>query len=271
MMRSTLRAAVPLTLVVSAIAVSPAAAQTPAPTAHAAGGAPTVVTYPSVVQVRVDRTERALRRASKQIENGSPVATVASTLKVVRRQMSSAWRGAKYVVKNAPPPPAADARVHAHVSGAPLIAPTGTYASPADTGFYVLALQDEVVAATVQLIDGAHGTGLDAISKTLNFALDRRDSAIKDILVLAPPAPPAASDARVHAHAAGTPAGGSTFDALMPTYVPVLDDELQTIQATTTDATDLTVGGKRLLTAATAQVTKTRDFVNTTWPPLPAG
>jgi len=37
--------------------------------------------------------ERALRRATKAIENGDQVA-VTRNLKVVRRQMSSAWRGA---------------------------------------------------------------------------------------------------------------------------------------------------------------------------------
>jgi hypothetical protein len=263
-MRSPIRAAVPLALVAGLVAVSPAAADAKAPKAHVSGGDATALIYPSIVQVRVDRTERALRRATKAIDNGNQT-KAAATLKVVRRQMSAAWRGAKYVIRTTPPPPAAEARVHAHVSGG-AVGPA--FASPADTGVLVLNLQHEVASAGVELIDGAHGTGLNAISTTLNFTLDRRDQALKDIVALVPPAPPAA-DARVHAHVSDAPVV-DTFDMLMPNYAPLFDDEVQAIEGTKSDATDLTAGGRKLLNDAETQIIKTRGFVNTTWPPLPA-
>jgi hypothetical protein len=121
----------------------------------------------------------------------------------------------------------------------------------------------------IQLIDGAHGTGLNALSTTLNFTLDRRDQALRDIVALVPPAPPA-DDARVHAHTSGTAPVASTFDILMPEYAPFLTDEQQAIDGIKSDATDLTAGGRRLLTDAETQVIGTAGFVNTTWPPVPA-
>jgi hypothetical protein len=261
------RAAVPLALAAGAVAVAPAAAQKPVPTAHASGGDVVATIYPSLVQTRVGRTNRALRRGVKQIENGNPTAAAAS-FKVVRRQMAAAWRGAKYIIRTTPPPPAADARVHARTSQSNLVL-GGTPASPADTGLQVLMLQHHVAATMIELVDGAHGTGLNALSTTLNFTLNRRDSALHDIVALVPPAPPA-SDARVHAHASGTAPVVNTFDVLMPEYVPFLTDETQAIDGLKSDATDLTSGGRRLLTDAEDQIIGTTGFVNTTWPPVPA-
>jgi hypothetical protein len=266
-MRSPLKAAVPLAVAASLVAVAPAAAaDSGAPKAHAAGGDVVTLTYPTLVQSRVNRTEHALKRATKQIEAGDLV-TAAATFKTVRRQMSSAWRGAKYIVRTTPPPPAEEAS--ADPGGANDVPPTGpTFAAPADSAFLVLALQHEVASAVVQLIDGSHGTGLDALSTTLNFTLDRRDAALNDILALAPPAPPA-EDARVHAHASDEPTV-DTFDIVMPNVAGLLTDELQAIEGTKSDATDLTAGGRRLLDDAETQITKTSSFVNTNWPPVPA-
>ena len=272
-MRSPIRAAVPLALVAGIVAVAPAAAQKPAPTAHAAGGGgPAVIAYPSMVQTRVGRARRALRRAVNESESDSPSGAVTATsLKVVRRQMAAAWRGAKYIIRTTPPPPvAADGRVHAHKSQNALDI-SGTPASAADTGVLVLMLQHHVAATMLQLIDGAHGTGLNAISTTLNFTLDRRDAAVQDILQLAPPAPPVAGDGRVHAHASGGAPVTTTFDTQMPLYVGFLTDESQAIDGLKSDATDLTVGGRRMLNTAQTRILKTRGFVNTTWPPPPPG
>ena len=117
--------------------------------------------YPSLVRVRIGRTERALERATRKIENNK-LAEAATTLKVVRRQMAAAWRGAKYVIRTAPPPPPEeDAAACARKAGD---APAGpTYASPPETAFRVLTLQHDVASAMVALIDGSHGTGLDAL------------------------------------------------------------------------------------------------------------
>jgi hypothetical protein len=56
----------------------------------------------------------------------------------------------------------------------------------------------------------------------------------------------------------------------MPNTIAQLGDELQTIAGTLTDATDLTPGGRRLLSRAADQ-RATRARVNTLWPPDPAG
>jgi hypothetical protein len=264
-MRAALRAAVPLA-VVAGLAAAPAA-MADQPHAKAAGSDVVTLTYPSIVQVRVDRTERALERATRKIENAQ-LDQAATTLQVVRRQMAAAWRGAKYVVRTTPPPPAEEARARASQDDA-----TGpTYASPPDTAFRVLTLQHDVAGATAQLIDGSHGTGLAALSTTLYLTLDRRDQAIKDIVALAPPAPPVAEEGRVQARASQEEdAAAPTFDTVMPNMVPQLDDETQAIQGTLTDATDLTAGGRTLLNAAAAQVANTKTVVNATWPPIPQG
>ena len=268
-MRSPIRAAVPLAVAVGLVAAGPAAADDKSSEkAHAAGGDVVELTYPSIVQVRIGRTERALERATNKIEDGE-VDKAAVTLKVVRRQMAAAWRGAKYVVRTAPPPPAEDARVRARKSGDGPVGPT--YAAPAETGVRVLTLQHDVASGVAQLIDGSHGTGLNALSTTLYLALDRRDQAIAHIASVAPPAPPEGEDARVRARASQEEDSEQpTFDLLMPFVVPQLDDEIQAIQGTEADATDLTAGGRRLLNAAEAQIGRTKNVVNTTWPPVPA-
>jgi hypothetical protein len=281
-MRSPLKAAIPIAVAVGLVAASPAAADTPSAKAiaKAAGGDAVELTYPSIVQVRVNRTENALERATKKIENGKPV-EAANTMKVVRRQLGAAWRGAKYVIRTTPPPPPEEdadaASVKARTSGDGPVGPT--LASPADTAFLVLSLQHEVAAETVQLIDGSHGTGLNALSTTLYFALDRRDQAIQDILTLAPPVPcdpededcevPGADEARVRARASGDAPVVTTFADVMPNVPPQLDDETQAIQGTLSDATDLTAGGRNLLNLALPQIAATKTVVNTNWPPIP--
>jgi hypothetical protein len=267
-MRSPLRAGLPLALAAGLVAAAPAAADSkPAPTARASGGDVVPLIYPSLVKVRVDRTERALRRATRQFENGAP-AGAAAPLKVVRRQMAAAWRGAKYIIRTTPPPPAEEARVRARASGGAPVGPT--YASPPETAVAVLTLMHDTSSGLVQLVDGAHGTGLNALATTVNLVNDRRDQALQYIRTVAPPAP--AEEARVHARTsqAEEDATGPTFDTVMPDVLPQLDDELQAIGGTKTDATDLTAGGRRLLNAADTQVQGTRAFVNTNWPPVPA-
>ena len=266
-MHSPTRTVVPLA-VAAGLAVSlPAVADAKAPPkARVAGGDVVTLVYPSLVQTRIDRAEKALYHATKRIDNGK-LDKAAASLKVVRRQTAAAWRGAKYIIRTTPPPPAEEARVssRAHASGG---APAGpTLAAPADPGVAVLSLQHDVAADMIQLVDGAHGTGLDMISRTLFFALNRRDQAIQDILVLSPPAP--AQEARVHAHASGGAPVVNTFDTLMPNVVPQFQDEIQAAEGLKSDATDLTQNGRKLLNDAENQVTKTMGVVNTNWPPVP--
>jgi hypothetical protein len=269
-MRS-LRKAVPLALAAGLIAAAPAAADAKAPPrAHASGGDVVTLTYPSLVRVRVARTERALDRAERKTEHGK-FDEAATSLKVVRRQMAAAWRGAKYVIRTTPPPPATEDvfRPRARKSGG---APAGpTFASPPETAMRVLELQHDVSASVVQLIDGAHGAGLNALATTLNFTNDRRDGAMNYIVSIAPPAPPEAEDAGAHARASQEEdAAPPSFDTLMPNLIPQFDDELQGIAGLTSDATDLTAGGRRLLNAAEKQIQGSKAFVNLHWPPVPA-
>ena len=270
-MRSPIRAAVPVAVAIGLVAAAPAADAKAPPQAQASGGDVVELTYPSIVRIPVGRTERALKRATRKIENDKPEAA-ARPLKVVRRQMAAAWRGAKYKIRTTPPPPADDARVppRARPSGD---GPTGpTYASPADTGFRVLTLQHDVAAELTQLIDGAPDASFDALSTTLSFTLDNRDQAIQDILSLAPPAPSDdedADEASVPARASGDGPVVTTFDTVMPNVPPQLDDELEAIDGTKSDSTDLSVAGRSALDAAEAQIGKTKTVVNSHWPPIP--
>jgi hypothetical protein len=270
-MRSPIRAAVPLAVALGIVAAAPATEAKAPPRAHASGGDVVELTYPSIVRTHVARTERALARATRKIENDKPTAA-ARPLTVVRRQMAAAWRGAKYKIRTTPPPPADDARVaaRARASGD---GPTGpTYASPADTAFRVLTLQHDVAADLTQLVEDAPDSSLDAIGTTLSFTLESRDGAIQDIRTLAPPASSDdddAEDASVHARASGDGPVVTTFDMVMPEVAPQLDDELEAIDGTKSDATDLTPAGRGLLDAAEAQIGATKTVVNTNWPPIP--
>ena len=147
-----------------------------------------------------------------------------------------------------------------------------TYATPPETALAVLNLQHDVASSMVALIDGSHGTGLNALSTTINQINDRRDQALQYILSVEPPLPPEedADAARVRAQASQEEDAVPTFATVMPAYGAALDDELQAINGTISDATDLTAGGRRLLNAANAQVTKTKAFVAANWPLLPA-
>jgi hypothetical protein len=270
-MHAPRNAVVPLAVAVGLAVGVPSVAHAKAPaTAHASGSDAVILTYPSLVQTRVDRAERALRHGVKRIENDK-LDKAAASFKVVRRQTAAAWRGAKYVIRTTPAAPPPEDRTHARAraSGDPVLGPT--LAAPADTGVLVLGLQHEVASHVIQLIDGAHGTGLAMLSRTLFFALDRRDKAIQDILVLSPPAPPVEDrrvPVRIRARMADDPVA-NTFDTLMPTVVPQFTDELQGIDGLKSDATDLTAGGRRLLNAAENQIIRTEGVVNTNWPPVP--
>jgi hypothetical protein len=266
-MRFTSRVLAPLGLVAALAATAPATAGAEAtPPAHAAGGDVVVLTYPSLVKTRVARARRALRRAVNQLEDGQPAD---AKLTIVRRQMAAAWRGAKYIIRTTPPPPPAEDRAWpgAQASGD---GPTGpTKAAPADTAFMAITLQHKVAAGMIQSADGSDDTSLVAISTTLQFALDQRDQAIRDIVAFAPPSPPADDRAAPTARTSGDGPVVATFETVMPNAIDQLDDELQAIDGIKSDAEDLTAGGRRLLTAATTQIARTRGVVNRTWPPIP--
>jgi hypothetical protein len=265
-----LKTVIPLALAVGLVAATPAAAKSDAPSkphaqhrAKAAGG-DVPPTLPSIVRIRVNRAEKALNNAGKYVDNEKPAKAIVALLHA-RQNMYAAWKGAVYVIKTAPPPPAESGSVHrakAHKSGAPVV---GTvYADPVTTAVAVLGLQHDVATTAFGLIDGAKGTLLSAVNTTIFAALDRRDAAIKFIAAL--PVPAAA--AKVHARKADTvlPA----FADLMPGVAGDVQDEVQQIQGVTEDGAVVPTG-KRILKDALVQDILTENTINTTWPPVPAG
>ena len=272
-----LKKVVPLAIAVGVVAAGPAAAKSDAPGkqssqqhARAAGGdAPAVL--PSIVHVPVNRGEKALTHAGSYIDKDEPAKAIIA-LKNARRNMYAAWKGAVYVIQNAPPPPADSASVHkrtrAHKSDPPPIG--STYADPVTTAVTVLDFQHEVAGAALGMTDGAKGTLLSAVNTTIFAALDRRDAAIKFIQQLPPPPAAAARvHASLHAHAAGT-AVAADFPTLMPGVALDVQDEVQEIQG------ELAAGavvptGKKILKDALVQDILTENTINTAWPPLPAG
>jgi len=252
-------------IVGAAVVAAALAAAGPAAAAGAAGlpaaqmtGGDIPPAIPSLVKTRLKRVERALDRLTDDV-NEDDAAHAAKAGKVVRRQLASAWRGAKYYIKNPPPAPAEDAGAR--------IAGGGSGQVIADPVMTAMAVFDEfhnVTGTVMELTDGAGAPVLDALSRTLNLSLDRRDQAIQDVHELAPPV---AEDAGVRAEASGD-GEAATFDMAMPGLTLFLDDELQQIDALQSDAADLPPGGKRILTKARAQIAATKAQVNALWPPV---
>lgn len=250
-----------------AVAVLPAAAIAAPADGHArhhkahAAGSDAVVLLPSIVRVRIVRGTKALDRAGDYVDRDMPDKAVASLLNA-RRNMYAAWRGAKYVIEHAPPPPPAEGGPAARASGiGPSDIPAGTgatYADPVTTAVAVLGYQHTVASAAYGLLDGAKGALRDSVSTTMFAALNRRDEAIAYIQAQPVPDP------------ATLPEGAVTFADVMPGVVPDLDDELQEIEGML-DGGALTPGEKRIMNQADFQVFKTERTVNTNWPPVAEG
>jgi hypothetical protein len=288
---TSLRAVLPLALVTAAVAVTPAVASThptapagSAPVAHAAGGdAP--LPLPAIVNVRVVRAQNLLQHATKYEDLGQPDKAV-TALTTARSNMTKAWTATQYLIANAPPPaepasvrpakavsktkaPAKAKRrsipvVKAHASDDAAVA---VYADIYTTAAAVLSLQHAVATTAMGMMDNAAEPLLTAVSKNLFAALNARDGAIAYIHSIAPP--PVAADGSVHAHTSGAPIAG-TWDTIMPSVVPDVDDELQQI-AGIRATIKLSPGRARLLNDAELQDRRTESTLNTYWPPVPAG
>jgi hypothetical protein len=273
------KALLPVAIAAGLVAASPAAASPRAadPGAHASGGGGgTPPPLPAIVRTRVRRTENALDRLTESVDDGDAT-QAAKTAKVIRRQLSAAWRGTKYYIKNAPPPPVADdarvrvkdlaPRVRARITGSG--GGGSAIADPPTTALAAFQLQDDVISTIVELTDGARVPLLDAMSTTLFYALDKRDAAVEDVHTLAPPPPPAADDARMHVRAqASGGAVASTFDTIMAQVGLMIDDEIQQIDGLQSDATDLRPGAKKILRSAEVQAIFTQRKISTYWPPV---
>jgi hypothetical protein len=238
------------------IAAAPAAASPSdgSPTAKASGdGAPPVI--PALIQTRITRVQNAIDRLTDYVDDND-VAGVDRTGKVIRRQLSAAWRGAVYYIKNPPPPVGEDAPAAARVSvlddDGPVLADQFTAAAA------VYDAQHQVAATIAQLVDGARVPILNTMSKTLFWTLNARDRAVTDTHAL--DVPPAEGEE-----------GGEdavSFATVMPGTIMGLDDEIRQIRGLKSDAKDLRPGGSKVLNSALAQTLLTELQINTYWPPV---
>jgi hypothetical protein len=225
----------------------------------AAGGDAGTPLYPSIVNVRLVRTEAALQRAVEYADTAQ-VGQAVAQLTVARSQLRLAWTGAKYVIDTAPPPVAGDGAVGRASGGA--IPGASPYADQYATALAVFNLQHDVAATAVGLTDTGGAALLASLSTTLFAALNGRDTAIAYIHSIDTPAPPA------FARAAGGAIAGA-WGSTMPGVAAMLDDEIQQIEGSLKGS--LSAGVARVLRAAEFQDIKTQRTINQYWPPLPAG
>jgi hypothetical protein len=271
-LRLLLRTAFPL-LLVGLVAASPAAATSGngGPKAHASGGGGGALIYPSIVNRPLKRSEKALDRATDYVDRDKADKAITS-LRNARRSMYAAWRGAKYLIDNAPPPPVGSDSVRRTRRGGVRKSGSGgaAAASVPETAFAVLTLQDHVATTAFDLFDGGKGTLLGAANTTAFAALNRRDDAIGYIHKVAPPPPVEAGSVRTRrlgaVNASGAPVA-ATFDTVMPGLIPQFDDEAQQIDGLAFGGA-VTSKGKSLLNNALLQITKAERKVNQWWPPI---
>jgi hypothetical protein len=227
--------------------------------AHIAGGDAGPPLYPSIVNVRLVRTEAALQRAIEFVDTAQADKAVAQ-LTIARTQMRKAWTGAKYVIDAAPPPVAGDGAFGRASGGA--IPGASPYADQYTTAGGVLTLQHDVATTAMGLLDSASGTLLSNLSTTIFAALNTRDTAIAYIHSKDIPAAPAGL-----ARASGGAIAG--WATTMQAVSPQLDDEMQTADGMI--KAGVSSGVKKVLNAADAQDLRSEKNINTYWPPLPAG
>jgi hypothetical protein len=250
--------------------------------AHAAGGDATALIYPSLVQTKLVRAQGALDRAAKYADLGAPDKAIVA-LTAARNNLSKAWKGAKYVIQNAPPPVADDAAFHRRaflksgrlriykvrgkrVHKADVVPPVGAVpATIYDTGFAVLSLQHYAATTSVGLIDDSSGTTLTGVRSTLARSLNDRDAAIAYIHSIDVAAPPA--DDKVQAHSADEVV--AAWSTTMPNATVQLDDEIQQVEGTMAGG-GLTGAQTSILQGADYRDILTERTLNLFWPPLPA-
>ena len=236
------------------VSVGAAAGAVPA---HIAGG-DAALPYPSIVNVRLVRTEAALQRAVEYVDTAQADKAVAQ-LTIARAQMRKAWIGAKYVIDTAPPAAAANGAFGRASGGA--VPGASPYADQYTTAGGVLSLQNEVATTAMGLLDSASGTMQSGLSSTIFAALNSRDTAIAYIHTKDVPAAPAGL-----ARASGGAVAG--WATTMQAVVPQLDDEMQ--QANGMIKAGVSTGVSKVLKAADAQDLKSKKTVNKYWPPAPA-
>jgi hypothetical protein len=256
----------------------------PAAAAQAGSGAPSV--DPPIVGVPIARTQVALGNAADAIDAGNGAQAV-GPLTASRRYLIRSYKGAKYLIANAPPPPAeegsakpslrfgriarrvvrasrrGDARgwIRAQSSGAEGGGPA--FADAPTAVFDVFTSQFNAATAAVGMVPDVKGNLLNRVQTTLNTAVVLRNRLVKVVHTLAPPPP--AGDGRVHAHASDAPA--DPYGAMMPGLNVLIDAELQQMQVTAQDST-VPAASRAALNKAIAADQQIENLVNQYWPPV---
>ncbi len=261
------------------------AALVPTAAAQAGGGAPPV--DPPIVGVPIARTQVALGKAADAIDAGNG-ARAAGPLRASRRYLIRSYRGAKYLIANAPPPPVGDGSasprrfirlarravrasrlggsrgwIRAGASGSGGAGPV--FADGPTAVFDVFTSQFNAATSAVGMVPDVKGTLLTRVQTTLNTAVVLRNRLVKVIHAAEPPAPPV-GDGRVHARASGAPVA-ATFGSVMPGLTVLIDAELQQMQATKQD-TSVPQASRDALTKAIAADKQIENLVNQFWPPV---
>jgi len=261
------------------------AALLPTAAAQAGGGAPAI--DPPIVGVPIARTQVALGNAADAIDAGTG-GQAAGPLRASRRYLIRSYKGAKYLIANAPPPPVGDgsanprrfiriarravrASRHGGAHGWIRAGASGTggagpaFADGPTAVFDVFTSQFNAATAAVGMLPDVKGTLLTRVQTTLNTAVVLRNRLVKIIHAAEPPAPPV-GDGRVHARASGAPVA-TTFGSVMPGLTVLLDAELQQMKATQDD-TSVPAASRAALTKAIAADTQIEALVNQYWPPV---
>ena len=267
--------AVPLAVAAGLVAASPAAGASHGTAsrlghgsvAHLLGGSVGAPTYPGLVNSRLVRTQRALNRVVDYTDDEMDAKAVAALYRV-RLQMKLAWRAAKYVIDTAPPPVITPDSVGGRrLQGAGGAA--GAIADQYTTAGAVLGLQHTVAQTALGIVDMAHGTLRDSLSRTIFAAMDQRDTAIAYIHSIDVPPPPGDGLASTSAtrRLKGAPVGG-TWATVMPPISSQVEDEINQIDGALHLSQTLGAGIKRVMKDAEFQALQTQRAIDTYWPPV---
>ena len=256
------------------------------PTAAAQAGSDATSIDPPIVGVPITRTQVALGNAADAIDAGTG-AQAAGPLRASRRYLIRSYKGAKYLIANAPPPPAGDGSanpkkfirlarravrasrlggsggwIRARTSGAAVTGPA--FADAPTATFDVFTSQFNAATAAVGMVPDVKGTLLTRVQTVLNTSVILRNRLVKYVHTAAPPPPPAEAGS-VRAHASDAPV--DPYGAMMPGLNVLIDAELQQMQATAAD-TSVPQASRDALTKAIAADKQIENLVNQYWPPV---
>jgi hypothetical protein len=228
------------------------------PVASASGGGAAAVTYPGLVDIRFGRSRAAIDRAETAADTAQP-ALGGAQLTTAEDQMHEAWRATRWLIKTTPPPPPPSDRAGAGGGSA-----GAGFAAPPQTSLGLFNLQHDLVIASAGLLGIDPALDTSAVS-TIQATAAMRLTAIRWIHNNVPPAPPPADRA-----GASGGAVAATFDSVMPSVLPLLDDEITALRGTLylqrkVPLPDSVVAAVR---AVIAKDKVTQDKINTFWPPI---